>query len=532
MIARRSAACPVRLISDTFEYRKVSRLWHSYNLDRLWAAGIPVRVRSHDGLNHQKSILLYGLNTLIFGSSNWTTPSANQQQEHNLFTTKPQLFSWFVDQFDRKWCSGPWPMGVPTECVGKQNPAGVSETDWFVPLPPDKPVNNAIANLAVGVKTTGQKLKWYGGPWAHYYDVYFGMDPNPPLYAGNLHLGPSEIATQNQSLVLPTLQAGTTYYWRVVSRTMAGKTANGPTWSFTTTGVPPSPPPPPDGVTTVNIWAADVTTNGLVGQWSYVADPTAAGGQALFNPDNGKSTISPPLAAPSNFFETTFTATAGVPYHLWVRMRAYNNSLSNNAVSVQFSDSVDAFGSPNYRIGTGSGAEITLQDGPSGAQSGWGWADNGYGNFGPDVYFATTGTHTLRVQQRKDGAIVDQIVLSPDTFVRTAPGAPINDETILPSTVSGAAPSPMPPPSPQQGTPIGIVGINGLVKYDGGTGSYQLISGGGDIWGTADGMYFVPQPLTGDGSIVARVTGVQNTNAWARAGVMVRASLAPDAANA
>ena len=32
-------------------------------------------------------------------------------------------------------------------------------------------------------RTTGQKLKWYGGPWAHVYDVYFGTSPNPPLFA-------------------------------------------------------------------------------------------------------------------------------------------------------------------------------------------------------------------------------------------------------------------------------------------------------------------------------------------------------------
>src|SRR5439155_4922136 len=94
--------------------------------------------------------------------------------------------------------------------------------------------------------------------------------------------------------------------------------------------------------------------------------------------------------------------------------------------------------SPNYRIGTPSGAEFVLQDGTSGSISGWGWADNGFGNFGPDIYFATTGTHTIRIQVRTDGTILDQIVLSPDTYVRVAPGAARNDTTILGSTVSGA----------------------------------------------------------------------------------------------
>ena len=48
------------------------------------------------------------------------------------------------------------------------------------------------------------------------------------------------------------------------------------------------------------------------------------------------------------------------------------------------------------------------------------------------IYFATSGTQTIRIQQREDGTIIDQIVLSPDTFFTTAPGARKGDTTILP----------------------------------------------------------------------------------------------------
>ena len=59
------------------------------------------------------------------------------------------------------------------------------------------------------------------------------------------------------------------------------------------------------------------------------------------------------------------------------------------------------------------------------------------------------------------------------------------------------------------------------------------MSGAGeDIWGTADAFRYVYQPLTGDGEIVARVVSVQNTNAWVKAGVMLRADLTPGAAQA
>ncbi len=52
-----------------------------------------------------------------------------------------------------------------------------------------------------------------------------------------------------------------------------------------------------------------------------------------------------------------------------------------------------------------------------------------------------------------------------------------------------------------------------------------------DIWGTADAFQFMSQPLAGDGAIVARVVSVSDTHLAAKAGVMIRAGLAPDAAN-
>jgi len=524
---------PVRLITDLDEYRVPKRQWVSYNLDKLWASGVQFRVRAHQGLNHQKLVMFYSQGLSIFGSSNFTSPSDNKQQEHNYFTVKPWIFDWFATMFERKWCSGPWTAGMPDECIGKQNPVNSDETTDFVPLPPDKPINTSPANLAINQVTTGLKLKWNPGFYAHFYDVYFGLDPNPPLFQANLHLGPSDAATKNTlSITLPTLQPGTTYYWRIVSRTMAGLTAKGPISSFTTKGIPPTPPPPPPGATTQVIWAADVPPAAIGGRWTAIADATAAGGVALWNADKGNAKISPPLAAPVNYFEATFDALSGVPYHIWIRMRAQSNSLSNNSVSVQFNDSVDPFGTATYRIGSTSGVELLLTD-PSGALSGWGWTDNSGATFGADIYFAASGTHTLRVQQRADGAVVDQIVLSPDRYVRVSPGVRKYDLTQLASTVSGLAPAArIALPDPWRSQDIGVVGINGFASADPAAATVTIVAGGGDAWGSADGIYYAYQPLTGDGSIVAHVASVQKAATWARAGVMIRESLAPGAANA
>jgi hypothetical protein len=55
-----------------------------------------------------------------------------------------------------------------------------------------------------------------------------------------------------------------------------------------------------------------------------------------------------------------------------------------------------------------------------------------------------------------------------------------------------------------------------------------VMSGSGtDIYGTADQFRFVYKALSGDGAIVARVESLEDTDAWAKGGVMIRASLDP-----
>jgi hypothetical protein len=191
-----------------------------------------------------------------------------------------------------------------------------------------------------------------------------------------------------------------------------------------------APPPQPS---TVVIRASDITTT--VGNWTRVSDQTAADAIALYNTNLGAPKITPAAVTPANYFEKTFTAQAHVAYHLWIRLKALNNVYSNDSIHVQFSDAVDATGAPLYRIGSsgvGNSAQVVLQESDSGIVSGWGWADQGWNGLGSPIYFATSGTHTLRIQQREDGVSIDQIVLSQDTFLTVAPGAQHDDTTIVP----------------------------------------------------------------------------------------------------
>jgi fibronectin type 3 domain-containing protein len=63
-------------------------------------------------------------------------------------------------------------------------------------------------------------------------------------------------------------------------------------------------------------------------------------------------------------------------------------------------------------------------------------------------------------------------------------------------------------------------------------GTFTVTAGGSDIWNTSDAFHYVYQPLTGDGTIVAHVASLQNTDPWAKAGVMIRESLDPSSAHA
>jgi len=58
---------------------------------------------------------------------------------------------------------------------------------------------------------------------------------------------------------------------------------------------------------------------------------------------------------------------------------------------------------------------------------------------------------------------------------------------------------------------------------------FTLYAGGGDTWNAADQGEFVYRPLNGDGTITLKVASLKNSQEWAKAGVMMREALSPDA---
>jgi len=105
-----------------------------------------------------------------------------------------------------------------------------------------------------------------------------------------------------------------------------------------------------------------------------------------------------------------------------------------------------------------------------------------------------------------------------------APGSP----TQMTLTGTGVAASGVPAPWIEQD--IGAVGVAGSATFA--SGLFTINGSGSDIWGNADAFHYVYQPMSGDGTIVARVETVQNVYPWTKAGVMIRATTDPGSAHA
>jgi hypothetical protein len=127
----------IRIYLEPMEYSNTARPGNKVQMDRLVAAAqqhpgtIEIRMRKHLGLNHQKTVWLHTQHVVVFGTSNWSDASDDNQLEANIFTDKMPgdplndfLFAELHKVFERKWSN--------------QAPDGSIETEaWRTPtLPP------------------------------------------------------------------------------------------------------------------------------------------------------------------------------------------------------------------------------------------------------------------------------------------------------------------------------------------------------------------------------------------------------------
>jgi regulation of enolase protein 1 (concanavalin A-like superfamily) len=495
IIAAAKRGVAVRLYTDEGEYRNADRLWDAFNVDMMYHAGVQVRTDAHQGINHEKAIILHGTHTSIFGSSNWTSPSSDSQREHNMFTTQSWIYTWLLNQFNRKWTNG----------------SGHAESQPFTPLPPDVPTYHLPVNGATGVATSGVSLSWYAGPWGQQYDIYFGTTSNPPLLASNVQLGPSQSSTDYRTYALPALQPGTVYYWKIVSKTMALVTAVGPVWSFTTAGSGGG-----GGSSLPAGWAdADVGSTGAAGSASASngtftvegagADVwgTADAFHYAYLPLSGDGTMIARVATISSqstwvkaglMIRGSLSASSAQAFILVSHSKgvAFQRRTANGGTSANSTGSTST--APHWVKIVRAGNTISGYESANGSA----WTLVGSDTFG----MGTSAFIGLAVSSHISGT------LATAAFDNV-------------STTSGGSTSSL--PSGWSDKDIGSVPVAGSANDSGGT--FSVTGSGADVWGAADAFNYAYTTLNGNGTIVARVATVQNVSSWVKAGVMIRETL-------
>ena len=76
---------------------------------------------------------------------------------------------------------------------------------------------------------------------------------------------------------------------------------------------------------------------------------------------------------------------------------------------------------------------------------------------------------------------------------------------------------------------IGSPSPAGSTSYNSSTNAYSVSGGGSDIGGASDQFHFFSKSVSGDATLIARVTSLQDTASYAKAGVMFRDSTAANA---
>jgi regulation of enolase protein 1 (concanavalin A-like superfamily) len=204
----------------------------------------------------------------------------------------------------------------------------------------------------------------------------------------------------------------------------------------------PDAPPPPPAPSNFVVYASDIPASAMHGVWAPRSDATSPNGIKLSTPAGSPANTSAPLAAPVDYVDVPFTSATNTRYTLWIRVRATNDSKLSDSLWVQFSDAI-ANGTPVYPVGTTSGLLVNLAtDGTASSLHNWGWVDGAYWLSQPATYTFSNTTGTLRIQPREYGVEIDQIVLSPGTYMNPnascptscafAPGPINNDTTTVP----------------------------------------------------------------------------------------------------
>jgi hypothetical protein len=407
-------------------------------------------------------------------------------------------YYWRIDEVNEVEPNSPWKGAV-----------------WSFTVPPKKAYgpNPADGADSVALDVT---LQWTGGFGTKLHTVYFGEDfdevnnatGGAPIGIASYRPGPLKLAK--------------VYYWRVDEFDGAA-TYKGDVWSFTTLGAVSSPYPA-DGAVDVDLPVILTWEAGAVAASHEVyfgSDENAVKNATKSSPEYkgpkalGEESYDPGmLSLSTTYYWRIDEANAAYLPGLWLG-KVWTFTTGNCIV-------IDDFESYN----ADNPIWFTWHDGL------------GYGTQGNPDYFAGNGTGSAVGDETTASTCEETIVHGgsqsmPFTYDNNKQGYSKYSEAertltkYLDWTEYGDAE-----------LSLWFRGYPGSVSsfIEAPAGTYTMTASGADIWAVngveADEFHFAYKTLTGVGSIVAKVQRVDNTNAWAKAGVMIRETLNPDSAHA
>jgi len=367
---------------------------------------------------------------------------------------------------------------------------------WSFSIPPRKAYNPVPADGTASV-ATNVELHWTPGLGARLHTIVFGDDFDTvanatvgiPAGAGIYNPGP--------------LKAAKIYYWRV-DEFDGIASYKGDVWSFTTVGAI-ADPNPSDG-------AVDITQTPIL---TWTGSVLAASHEIYFGTDpdavKNATTASPEYKGSKALGDETYDPgkLAWSTSYYW-RVDEVNDTHPDSpwkgplwSFTTAGFAIVDDFESYTDDDGAGKAIWQNWIDG-------FGIADNGsqVGYLFPPYAEQTIvhgGSQSMPLSYNNTSGVANSEATLTLSSVRDWTEEGVVDLSLwfrgLPASVGSFVEAP--------------------------AGTYTITAEGVDIWDVADEFHYAFKTLTGTGSIEAQVLSVQNTNAWAKAGVMIRETLEP-----
>ena len=399
-------------------------------------------------------------------------------------------YYWRIDEVNETepnspWKGDIWSFSIPSKTAREPVPADGAE---FVPV--------------------DAELTWTAGFGAKLHTVYFGEDfetvnkATDGVSAGLAGYNPGP------------LKLAKTYYWRV-DEFDAADTYKGEVWSFTTEGAVTGPNPA-DGAVDVN------PTQSL----TWDAGAVAASHEVYFGADadavKNATKSSPEYKGAKALGEESYD-----PGILLLNTAYYWRIDEVNGVNPDspWAGNVWSFTTGDFFV------IDDFEDYDAGDNQIWcSWHDGlGYGTPGTADYFAGNGTGAAVGDENTPSYNEETIVHGggqsmPLVFDNNKQGFSKYSEVelTLNAVRDWTAESVAELSLWFRGNPASV---GSFVEAPAGT--YTMTGAGADIWNAADEFHFGFKMLTGVGSIQARVLSVDETDPWAKAGVMFRETLEP-----